>query len=173
MAPVARVLYTALYRDHKRGIRGYCLAKITFQRSCLYRCIGIGGSSVFLSAPSYTIQSYPLLQHALSKALLKPTRLARFPPPLVYLALAVRRTRVLNITCEITRYFIVIYAVLVQVAPASIPRKITHQRDTTNRRVSTYSMILTITCQQLFVLSYLVSGLRRTTDEKFDPIDEQ
>lgn len=91
--------------------------KITFQRSCLDWRVGIGGSSIFLSASSDTIQSYTLFQHALSKALLKPARLARFSPALVYLTLPVRRTRILDVTCEITRYFIVIYMVLVQVAP--------------------------------------------------------
>lgn len=94
--------------------------KITFQRSCLHRRIRIGGSSIFLSPSSDTIQSHSFLQHALSKTLLKPTRLARFSPALVYFAFAVRRTRVFDIACEITRYFIVIYMVLIQVAPISV-----------------------------------------------------
>lgn len=48
---------------------------------------------------------------------MEPACLARFPPTFVDFTFPVGRTSVLDVTCEITSYFIVIYIVHLQIAP--------------------------------------------------------
>lgn len=109
--PTTRILFCSLSRMKKnRWNDGF-----TFKCDDFYRNIWIWDGSVFLPASSDTVQPNTFLQHSHTQALLESASLTRFPSALVNLALAVRRTRVFNIACEVARYFIIIFRVLRQI----------------------------------------------------------
>lgn len=89
----------------------------TFKRGALDRRVRIRGSSILLSTAPNAIQSHAFLQHSLPQTFLKSTCLARLPSAFIYLTFAIRRTSILDVSCKITSYFIVIYTVPPQIAP--------------------------------------------------------
>lgn len=93
------------------------IRRSTFKCGALDRRVRIRGSSILLSTASNAIQSHAFLQHSLPQTFLKSTCLARFPSAFIYLTLAIRRTSILDVSCKITSYFIVIYTVQLQTAP--------------------------------------------------------
>lgn len=93
------------------------IKRSTFKRGALDRRVRIRRSSILLSTTSNAIQSHAFLQHSLPQTFLKSTCLARFPSAFIYLTLAIRRTSILDVSCKITSYFIVIYTVQLQIAP--------------------------------------------------------